>query len=55
MAADYLVIKKIVGCPIWFRRIVRLWNPQLYFLNCARSSDNCSIMILPLNKLLESK
>jgi len=53
--ADYLVIVRIPGTSIEFRKYVRLWNPQLYFLNCVSLSDICSIMILPLNKLLESK
>lgn len=55
MAADFIIITKIVGHPIRFRRIVRLWNPHLYYLNYATPSIFRCIIILPLNKLLESK
>ena len=53
--ADYLVIVRIYGTSIEFRKYVRLWNPHLYYLNYAVPSIFRCIIILPSNKLLEKK
>lgn len=56
MSADFIVT--IIVRPsskILFSKVVRLWSPQLYFLNYASLNVSSCIMIRPANLLLENK
>lgn len=55
MAADYIVTIRVNNTDILLTKILRLWSPQIYLLNCASLRLNCSVIIKSANELLEYK
>lgn len=55
MAADFIITVGFFGTSARFSRVIRLWSPQLYFLNRVSLRLTCSIIIVSTSKLLEYK